>query len=118
MEEFHRLRDGVGELQEQLRTIEVVVHSDDRLVTATVGPRGQLVRLDLDPRVYREQNSRELASKITETIQKGAREAADRALEFCRPFLPEDDVRAQLGGDLNTFFTRLDNDVLGGDAFR
>ncbi|SHN03279.1 YbaB/EbfC family nucleoid-associated protein [Cryptosporangium aurantiacum] len=118
MEEFHRLRDGVGELQQQLRTIEVVVHSDDRLVTATLGPRGQLVRLELDPRIYRDPNSRELASKITDTIQKGARQVADRTLELCRPFLPEDDVRTQLDGDLDTFFTRLDNDIFGGDAFR
>ena len=118
MEEFHRLRSGVADLQEQLRAIEVVVHSDDRLITATIGPRGQLVSLDLDPRIYRDPNSRKLAAAITETVQKGARQVADRTLELCRPFLPEENVRAQLNGDLDSFFTRLDNEVLGGDAFR
>lgn len=118
MEEFHRLRSGVTELQQQLQAIRVVVHSGDRLVTATVGPRGQLLSLDLDPRIYRDPNSRKLASTIAETIHEGARQVADRTLELCRPLLPEQSVRAQLDGDLNSFFTRLDNEVTGGDAFR
>jgi DNA-binding protein YbaB len=118
MEEFHRLRAGVGDLQRQLQEIKVVVHSKDRLVTATVGPRGQLLNLELDPRIYRDTNSRKLAATITETVQEGARQVADRTFELCRPFLPEQDLRAQLNGDLDSFFTRLDNDVMGGDAFR
>ncbi|WP_170323701.1 YbaB/EbfC family nucleoid-associated protein [Cryptosporangium phraense] len=118
MGEFQRLRNGVGELQRQLQAIKVVVHSPDRLVTATLGPRGQLVQLDLDPRIYRDTNSRKLAATITETIQEGARQVAERTAELCRPYLPEQDVRAQLNGDLDSFFTRLDNDVMGGDAFR
>lgn len=118
MDEFHRLRSGVGELQQQLQAIKVVVHSKDRLITATVGPRGQLVQLELDPRIYRDTNSRKLATTITETVQEGARQVAERTIELCRPFLPEQDVRAQLNGDLDSFFTRLDNDVMGGDAFR
>jgi DNA-binding protein YbaB len=118
MEEFHRLRSGVAELQQQLSAIRVVVHSDDRLVTATVGPRGQLINLEIDPRIYRDPNSRKLASTITETIQNGARQVADRTLELSRPYLPEQNVRAQLDGDLNSLFTRLDDEVLGGNAFR
>lgn len=118
MEEFHRLRAGAGDLQRQLKEISVVVTSPDRMVTATVGPRGQLVKLELDPRIYRDPNSRKLAATITETVQEGAKQVADRTIELCRPFLPEQDIRAQLGGDLDSFFTRLDNDVIGGDAFR
>ena len=118
MEEFHRLRSGVTELQQQLQAIRVVVQSDDRLITATVGPRGQLLNLELDPRIYRDPNSRKLASTITETIQRGVRQVADRTLELCRPLLPQQDVRAHLDGDLDSFFTRLDNEVMGGDAFR
>src|SRR4051812_21342052 len=60
MLQFDRMRSGVGDLQRKLKAVEATVTSEDGLVTATVGPRGQVVKVEFDPRIYRRPDSREL----------------------------------------------------------
>lgn len=115
MAQFQKLRDGAGELQERLEKVTAKAVSEDRYVTATVGPRGQLISLELDPRIYRNPNSGALAASITSTIQRATAEAADKVAELCKPFMPEQEVRAHLNQDLDGMFHRLDSQLPGGD---
>lgn len=69
-------------LQEQVGAATASAESDDGLITATVGGRGELLALTLDPRVFRVADSRLLAARITRTVrdaveQVRARVAAD-----------------------------------------
>lgn len=69
-------------LREQVRTVTASADSDDGLITATVGGRGQLLDLRLDPRIYRASDSARLAAEITSTVREAidlvrARIAAD-----------------------------------------
>ena len=113
MSQFQRLRDNASGLQQQLREVTATATSPDRLITATAGPRGQLIRLDIDPRVYRNPNSRALADAITETVQRAAAAAADKVAELCQPLLSEQEVRAHLGQDLDGALRRTDSMVAG-----
>jgi DNA-binding protein YbaB len=99
MAEFQRTREQAAELRERLRTVTATVTSPDSLVTATVGPRGQLLRLDIDPRVYRRPNSRVLADAITTTVQRATVAAAAKVTELCQPGppLPAEHLDAALG---------------------
>lgn len=106
--EFQRLRSGLHDLQRQLVELNVTETSDDRLVTVTVGARGHLVRLELDPRIYRRPDATELASTITETIRRATTRAQDRVAEICRPYLPDAEVRAHLNHDFDGMFRRMD----------
>jgi DNA-binding protein YbaB len=114
MAQFQRLRDGAAELQRKLQAVTATATSDDRYVTATVGPRGQLIRLELDPRIYRNPNSRQLAATITDTIQRAAADSAEKVAELCKPFLPEQEVRAHLNQDIEGMFRRMDSELLPG----
>lgn len=115
MAQFQKLRSGASELQEQLQKVQAKATSQDKYVTATVGPRGQLISLELDPRIYRNPNSAALAASITETIQRATAVAADKVAELCKPFMPEKEVRAHLNQDLDGMFQRLDSQLPGGD---
>lgn len=115
MAQFQKLRSGASELQERLQAVQVKATSTDKYVTVTVGPRGQLISLELDPRIYRNPNSAALAASITETIQRATAEAADKVAELCKPYMPETEVRAHLNQDLDGMFHRLDSQLPGGD---
>jgi len=115
MSQFQKLRDGASDLQRKLQAVNATAVSDDRYVTATVGPRGQLISLELDPRIYRNPNSSALAASIISTIQRATAEAADKVAELCKPFMPEQEVRAHLDQDLDGMFHRLDSQLPGGD---
>jgi DNA-binding protein YbaB len=95
MSQFQRLRENESGLRQQLREVTATATSADRLVSATVGPGGQLIRLDLDPRVYRNPNSRVLADSITETVRRAAAAAAGKVAELCQPLPPEDELPAK-----------------------
>lgn len=83
----------------EMRTLEVTAVSGDRLVTATVGADGKLRRLMLDPGIYHDPDSDELARTIEETIEVAARGAHERMMEICKPYLPEGIVEAYLTQD-------------------
>src|SRR5688500_10147866 len=73
--QYRRRRTGMDALQQRRTAREVTAQSDDGYVRAPVGPRGQLVKLVLDPRIYRDGDAGVLAAKITRTVQKAAAQA-------------------------------------------
>lgn len=111
MGEFNRLRTGMGELQQKLRQITATAKSDDGYVKATVGPRGQLVRLELDPRIYRRPDSKQLAATITQTINRATADAMAQVSEACKPYLPEEELQAHLQFDVDGMRRRLDSEL-------
>jgi len=87
-EQYQRLRSGMDELQQRLARTQISAESDDGLVRATVGPRGQLIELKLDPRIYRETNADALARKITRTVQQAAERSIDHVQRIVAEYLP------------------------------
>src|SRR5690349_14121174 len=80
-EQFEKIRSGINEMQSEMSKITGTAKSADGYITATVGPRGQLVKLHLDARIYRKPDSAKLAETITDTIQKAALDAAGKVEE-------------------------------------
>ncbi len=111
MGELNRLRSGMGELQQKIRQITATARSEDGYVTVVVGPRGEILRLDLDPRIYRRPDSKQLAKTITETIQKAAADATAQLSEACRAFIPDEELRAHLQFDVEGMRRRLDSEL-------
>jgi DNA-binding protein YbaB len=83
-----RLAEAVREVRDGIDEVQATAYSEDGLVTATVDGRGALVDLDLDPRVYRDQDSRALAETITETIRAAAADATREAARFAARLMP------------------------------
>ena len=74
MEELDRTLERIPETQRQLMELTGVAWSGDGMVKAVVGPRGQLLDLEIDPRVFRRPDAGALKMSImgavTAAIQK------------------------------------------------
>lgn len=87
--EYARLAEQVRAMRDGIDDIRGTGYSDDGLITAVVGGRGELRELELDPRIYREQNATALASRIVATIRDAAAEAEREATKFAQEVIPQ-----------------------------
>lgn len=85
MSEVRRMTTGANDVQKKLRRVKASATSEDGLITATVGPRGQLVELTIDAKIYRRPDSARLAQVIMKTI----RDAVEQTLEEQRKLIEE-----------------------------
>lgn len=69
MDELTKAMEGVPETQQKLMSLTGVAWSDDRMVKVVVGPRGQLVDLEIDARVFRTPDAGQLRASILATAQ-------------------------------------------------
>jgi DNA-binding protein YbaB len=89
--------------------------SDDRMIRATVGPRGQLTELEIDPRVYRNPNSKALAAAIMAAIRTAVTDAAAKSCEIMDENLPGDLRMGTIAGmDMAKLVGTHDADLLEG----
>jgi DNA-binding protein YbaB len=107
MAQFERMRSGVGDLQQRLKAVNATVTSDDGFVTVTVGPRGQVVKVEFD----RRPNSKELSATVTETIRRATEKAMADVEELLRPFVPDSQFQAYMDHDLDGIFRQLDSEL-------
>ncbi|MFE3451281.1 YbaB/EbfC family nucleoid-associated protein [Nonomuraea sp. NPDC059194] len=110
---FMQLQDKGAELHTKAKSVQVTATSRDGLVTVTVGARGELVRLDIDPRIYRRPDARGLADAIAETIHRATAEARAQIIEIFEPLIPVEQMRAHLDGDLETVMNQLADQMSG-----
>jgi DNA-binding protein YbaB len=108
---FMRLRDEGAEIHARAKALQVTEKSHDGLVSVTVGSRGELVRLDLDPRIFRRPDSRHLADTIVETAGRAGERVRERITEIFAPLIPQDQIKAHLDGDVDGIF-----DLLAGET--
>lgn len=101
MEELDRTLERIPETQRQLMELTGVAWSGDGMVKAVVGPRGQLLDLEIDPRVFRRPDAGALKMSImgavTAAIQKVNEQSREIILGQVPPELAE--LRAQFQPD-------------------
>lgn len=86
--EYQRIAEQVRAVKDGIDEVRGTGYSDDGLVTAVVGGRGELLELELDPRIYRERNATELAARIVATVREAAAEAEQEATRFAEKLVP------------------------------
>jgi len=86
--EYERLAEHVRAMCDNIDDVRGTAHSDDELVTAVVGGRGELLELELDTRVFRDQDAEGLAAAILDTVRKAAAEAEREATRFAEQLVP------------------------------
>lgn len=90
MSQVRRMASDVNNVQKKMMRVTATVRSADGLVTATVGPRGHLIDLELDPRIYRRPNSGLLAQTIVDTVRQAVEQAANEVQDLLESTVPED----------------------------
>lgn len=86
-----RLTSGLRTVRDRMADVRETAVSDDGLISVTLGARNELLELDLDPRVYRDQDSAALAADITATTHQAAERVRARLYELTRSTLAEPD---------------------------
>ncbi|MEH0845291.1 YbaB/EbfC family nucleoid-associated protein [Micromonospora sp. CPCC 205711] len=108
--QYQRLRSGLDELQGRLAELRVTERSDDGKVTVTVGARGELISVQLDPGVYHDRDHHALGRKITTTVQRATAAATAAAQELVAGYLPagSGSVEFLRTGDFGALLGRAD----------
>lgn len=115
MSEYREMRANLDEMQQQLLGVRASAYSEDGLVIATVGPRGHLVDVQIDPMVYRRPNTKELSRAIVEAAQGAVDLVVDQVDEITRRYAPQQlDVESLQSYDITSLFKRTDADLLDG----
>jgi len=90
IQDLNRSLDTIEETRQQILEVTGTAWSDDRLLKATVGPRGQLIELDIDPRVFRNPNSKALSASIITTVRAAVEDANKKTSKLVEKVLPDD----------------------------
>ncbi|MCF6467762.1 YbaB/EbfC family nucleoid-associated protein [Nonomuraea sp. MG754425] len=102
-----RMQREAKDLNARAQAIQITEQSADGHVSATVSVRGELIRLDLDPRVFRRPDARGLADTITATVRQARTKALEELVELFGPVVPPEQLRAHLDGDLEAVLDQL-----------
>lgn len=90
--------------------------SEDNLVKVVVGPRGQLVSLDIDPYAYAYLDPVELGDVIVAATREAAEQALARGHELLAEYLPVDAYPPAHGEtDISSALLKTDTDLVGDD---
>jgi DNA-binding protein YbaB len=98
VEDLRKSFSDVQAAQDEINRVTGTAWSDDHLIKVVVGPRGQLVDLEIDPRAVRRVNTEALAATILATARAAAEEAMGRTRGLVERDLP--DMRAVLGTEV------------------
>ena len=99
--QYHRLRSGLDDLQEELSEVRASAMSADGLITVTVDQRGQLVDLRLDTQIHRALTPDELSAAIVTTTGRAVTAATEQVAELMAECLPSDSGAVRFVRDNN-----------------
>jgi DNA-binding protein YbaB len=95
MEQLSDIASSIPDTQKRMMEITGVAWSEDRMVKVVVGPRGQLVDLDIDARVFRNPDATRLRSMILSTTQQAVREVTEQVREIMDGQMPPEIAEIQ-----------------------
>jgi DNA-binding protein YbaB len=85
---YERLRSRLADAQERMRAVQGEAADSAAGVRVTVGSRGQLVDLQIEPRAYRRLSPSELAEAIKTLTREAGENAAEEMQRIVGPLLP------------------------------
>ncbi|WP_242606424.1 YbaB/EbfC family nucleoid-associated protein [Protofrankia symbiont of Coriaria ruscifolia] len=97
IDDLRHTLDNAAQARQDALEVTGTAWSDDRLVRIVVGPRGQLVDIEIDPRVYRTPNSKALSASILSTARAAVEEANRKTKEILDRAMPRDRGLGMIG---------------------
>lgn len=105
LQQYRRMRDNLGEMQRQMTELTATAESPSGAVHVTVDYRGNLTKVEINPRAYRSLDSTTLGEQIVETAKAAARQVQEQVREVVSPNVPDVAGLSGIGGDFD--FTKL-----------
>lgn len=90
MNDLEKARSNMADAQRKMLSVRGEARSSDRLIRVVVGPRGQLVDLELDPRVFRNPDSKGLAAAILATVRDAVEDSQSKVRDLRDELIPKD----------------------------
>src|SRR5690348_12674451 len=109
MDDIKQAIGSLDDTQQQITKVTGSGWSSDRLIRAVVGPRGQLIDLEIDPRVFRNPDSRGLADAILAAVDAAVTDANTKSMSIVDKTMSAD---LRQGGLLGGGGDRL-RDIIG-----
>ncbi|WP_236795746.1 YbaB/EbfC family nucleoid-associated protein [Amycolatopsis sp. GM8] len=86
--DYRRSREQLASVQQELSAVTASASDPDRVITAIVGPRGTLTKLDISDEAYRRYRPAQLAEQIVRVTAAATVRALGDAAEIMAPALP------------------------------
>lgn len=101
MDELERTMARIPETQQRLMELTGVAWSSDGMVKAVVGPRGQLLDLEIDSRVFRRPDAQALKASLMGAVTAAIQEVSMQSREIILGQVPPElaELRAQFQPD-------------------
>lgn len=114
VDDLKRAVGTLGETQQKMMRITGVGWSADRLIKVTVGARGQLTDLQIDPRVFRNPDSAWLAESILAAARAAVDDANTQSMAVVDATVPAELRQGPFGraDSLGALITRHDADPI------
>lgn len=98
MVELKAATDSLGSSQERMMSLTGTAWSGDGAVKVEVGPRGQLIDIDIDPKVFRRSDAAALKATIIEANAAAVQDVLDQANAIIDEQVPPEirELREQL----------------------
>lgn len=109
--QFEQLRAGAAQVRAQVTAIRATATSPDGHITVVVDHQGHVQRLDIDPRIYRRPDSKQLAETITETIRRAVADAGRQVAQATGSDLLPAQSANPIDLDLDAVFDEFDRRV-------
>ncbi|WP_225943699.1 YbaB/EbfC family nucleoid-associated protein [Nocardiopsis terrae] len=99
----------MAEASANLESVTAEAVSKDRMVSATVNARGEIAELRFHTDKYRSMAPAELASAVTEVIERARRDVAQKVSEAMRGLVPGDSAAREqaVAGDPSALLEEL-----------
>jgi DNA-binding protein YbaB len=115
--DIERTIGNLDSIQQRMMKLTGEAWSEDRMIRAVVGPRGEIVDLEIDARVFRKPNSRALAAAIIKAVKLAGEDAARQVQELLTETMPADLRPGKVDGlDFTKLVGGHDADVTKGAA--
>lgn len=112
MDQYKEMRSNLVTMQEECLRVQATAYSEDGHVVVTVGPRGHLLGIRIDPVVNRRSNTDELCASIMEAVDAAVGTALEEVATITRRYAPDVDL-GELGDfDLSSLLQRSDASML------
>jgi DNA-binding protein YbaB len=95
-EQYESTRKQFDSLRRQMPTLRGTAESPDKLVTVTVGPKGELKQLEIHPKAYRKLSPTQLAEAIIATAEKASQAVYAEVQQLLKPLMSIDAPFEQL----------------------
>lgn len=88
LEQLKKVAESIPDTQDRMMSVTGSAWSDDHLVKVEVGPRGQLVDVEIDPKVFRRPDAGQLRSALLSASSAAVAKATEQVSEIMESQFP------------------------------